>query len=104
MSENTKESGNCPRKAAEQLRTSIGNVATLPKNIHKAADAAEVQKKSVEFGEVNGMAGEKKVLKRITSGEAAGVLRYSITNVATLPKMGLKTTESLKKGNAEKRE
>lgn len=50
------------------------------------------------------MAGEKKEVRRITSGEAAGILRSSITNVATLPKKGLKTTESFKKGNAEKRE
>ena len=104
MSENTKESGNCPRKAAEQLRTSIGNVATLPKNIQKGADTADVQKKSLDYWEVNGVTEEKKEVIKLTPEEVAGILRSSITNVATLPKKGLKTTESLKKGNAEKRE
>jgi len=42
MSENTKESENCPRETAEQLRTSIANVATLPKNVQKGADTADV--------------------------------------------------------------
>ena len=42
MNENTKKSENCPREAAAQLRTSIANVATLPKNIQKGADTADV--------------------------------------------------------------
>ena len=102
MNENTKKSENCPREAAAQLRTSIANVATLPKNIQKGADTADVQKKSVEYGEVNGMAGEKKEVRQLTPGEAAGQLRKSITNVATLPKAAIKLTESVKKWNAEK--
>ena len=50
------------------------------------------------------MTEEKKEVIKLTPEEVAGILRSSITNVATLPKKGLKTTESLKKGNAEKRE
>ncbi len=42
MSKNTKEIQNCPREAAAQLRTSIANVATLPKNTQKRADTADV--------------------------------------------------------------
>ena len=48
------------------------------------------------------MAGEKKEVRQLTPGEAAGQLRKSITNVATLPKAAIKLTESVKKWNAEK--
>jgi hypothetical protein len=48
------------------------------------------------------MTGEKKTVRQFTPGEAAGQLRSSITNVATLPKGVLKLTESVEKGNAEK--
>jgi hypothetical protein len=47
------------------------------------------------------MAGEKKILRQSTPGEAAGQLTDSITNVATLPKGGRKLTESVEKGNAQ---
>ena len=48
------------------------------------------------------MTGEKKTVRQFAPGEAAGQLRNSITNVATLPKAANKLTESVKKGNAEK--
>ena len=48
------------------------------------------------------MAREKKEVRQFSPGEAAGQLRSSITNVATLPKSVHKMTESFEKGNAKK--
>ena len=47
------------------------------------------------------MTGEKKEVIQLTPGEAAGQLRKSITNVATLPITAIKLTESFKTENAE---
>ena len=47
------------------------------------------------------MTGEKKNVRQFTPGEAAGQLRDSITNVATLPITHNKITESIKNKDAE---
>jgi hypothetical protein len=41
LSEQKRNTGQCPKEAAAQLRTSIANVATLPKNVHKVMDTAD---------------------------------------------------------------
>ena len=51
---------------------------------------------------MNGLTGEKKAIRQFTPGEAAGQLRSSITNVATLPKAANKMTESFKNGQVKK--
>jgi transcriptional regulator len=39
LNEQTRKTGQCPKEVAAQLRTSIANVATLPKNVNMATDA-----------------------------------------------------------------
>ena len=51
---------------------------------------------------MNGLTGEKKAVRQFSPGDAAGQLRSSITNVATLPKGVLKLTESFEKGAPRK--
>lgn len=41
MSENAKETGNCPKEAVAQLKASIAKVATLPKTAKKGMDTAD---------------------------------------------------------------
>ena len=47
------------------------------------------------------MTEEKKTETQLTPEEAAGQLKSSITNVATLPITAIKLTESVKKEDAE---
>jgi hypothetical protein len=47
------------------------------------------------------MTGEKKTVRQLTPEEAAGQLKSSITNVASLPKTTIKLKESVKKEDAE---
>jgi hypothetical protein len=50
---------------------------------------------------VNGVTGEKKEVIQLTPEEAAGQLKYSISNVATLPITAIKLTESVKTEDGE---
>ncbi len=50
---------------------------------------------------MNGVTEEKKEVIQLTSGKAAGQLKKSITNVATLPTTPNKFTESIKNKDAE---
>ena len=47
------------------------------------------------------MTGEKKEVRQLTPEEAAGQLKSSITNVASMPITAIKLTESFKKEDAE---